>query len=287
MSRDCEHHIILDHNIIQLEDILVGNHSQQASILASSTDLNSIQSPHSLSRDFRADQSFISCWSLLGDRDQLWVQVQAPAGHLAISPEGHSRLEKTIKALSLSLKNQRLPLGAALRHSVGGSESVRQASTITRRFWVCCSRCWKRPACFRNKGYHFCDTDLVRGSKLEKVLMSFNFELWLVTGTDNRFFLSCEMKFRWHVTYQSSAHCFAQSSSPIIHWSDNGLAVKLRQWNKSACCESNSVQSSRSYYDQSETWKKGVCSDTNWTAQPVQMAACKGVKTISGMILNR
>ena len=165
MSRDCEHHIILDHNIIQLEDILVGNHSQQASILASSTDLNSIQSPHSLSRDFRADQSFISCWSLLGDRDQLWVQVQAPAGHLAISPEGHSRLEKTITALSLSLKNQRLPLGAALRHSVGGSESVRQASTITRRFWVCCSRCWKRPACFRNKGYHLSDTDLVRESK--------------------------------------------------------------------------------------------------------------------------
>ena len=284
MSRDCEHHIILDHNIIQLEDILVGNHSQQASILASSTDLNSIQSPHSLSRDFRADQSFISCWSLLGDRDQVWVQVQAPAGHLAISPEGHSRLEKTIKALSLSLKNQRLPLGAALRHSVGGSESVRQASTITRRFWVCCSRCWKRPACFRNKGYHLSDTDLVRESKRLECLLILSCDESLALTTD--FF--CHVKWNFDDILPTKAALIASLYLSIIHWSES-----VWQWSSSKIKAVEQISMlwiefcAKQQVILRPVWKKGVCSDTNWTAQPVQMAACKGVKTISGMILNR
>ena len=57
-----------------------------ASILASSTDLKSIQTPHSLLWDFGADKTFKTRCS--GAR--VLVQVRAPASHLAITPEGCS-----------------------------------------------------------------------------------------------------------------------------------------------------------------------------------------------------
>ena len=63
--------------------------SVMPSISAFLTDPKRIQTPHSLFWDFWADKSFTTCWS--GCRVQGWVQVQAPACHLAITPEGCSR----------------------------------------------------------------------------------------------------------------------------------------------------------------------------------------------------
>ena len=80
-----------------------------------------------------------------------------------------------------------------------------------------------------------------------------------------------------------------QSSTPLcsIFRSVIGLWVKIRHRNKAAYSESNPVQSSRS---KSATCRpvleKGVCSDLNWTAQQLQMAARKSLETISSMILN-
>ena len=64
-----------------------------------------------------------------------------------------------------------------------------------------------------------------------------------------------------------------------------GLWVKLWHRNKTTCPESNPVQSSTGR--KSTTCpRKGVCSDSNWTAQRLQMAACKSLKTMSRVILN-
>ena len=52
---------------------------------ASVTDLKRIQTPHSLYCDFGGYKGFTTCWS--GGKVQVWVQVWAPACHLAISPK--------------------------------------------------------------------------------------------------------------------------------------------------------------------------------------------------------
>ena len=61
--------------------------------LASVTDLKRIETPHSLCCDFGGYKTFTTRWS--GGRVQVWVQVWAPACHLAISPkavpEGNQR----------------------------------------------------------------------------------------------------------------------------------------------------------------------------------------------------
>ena len=53
--------------------------------LASVTGLTRIQTPHSLCCDFGGYKTFTTRWS--GGRVQVWVQVWAPACHLAISPK--------------------------------------------------------------------------------------------------------------------------------------------------------------------------------------------------------
>ena len=61
--------------------------------LVSVTDLKRIETPHSLCCDFGGYKTFTTRWS--GGRVQVWVQVWAPACHLAISPkavpEGNQR----------------------------------------------------------------------------------------------------------------------------------------------------------------------------------------------------
>ena len=53
--------------------------------LESATDLKRTETPHSLCCDFGGYKSFTTRW--LGCRVQVWVQVWAPAGILAISPK--------------------------------------------------------------------------------------------------------------------------------------------------------------------------------------------------------
>ena len=62
--------------------------------LASVTDLKRIETPHSLCCDFGGYKTFTTRWS--GGRVQVWVQVRAPAGHLAITPEGCSRRQSKV-----------------------------------------------------------------------------------------------------------------------------------------------------------------------------------------------
>ena len=103
--------------------------SAMSSISAFLTDLKRIQTPHSLFWGFGADKTFTTRWS--GGTVQVWVQVQAPAGHLAISlkavPEGNWRFRG---------QNQ-------LPSSWGSSPAllarVGLASTNTGRFRVGCS----------------------------------------------------------------------------------------------------------------------------------------------------
>ena len=59
------------------------------SISVFSTDLQRIQTPHSLFWDFIADKTIITSWS--GGRVQVWIQVRAPDSHLAFTPKGYSR----------------------------------------------------------------------------------------------------------------------------------------------------------------------------------------------------
>ena len=59
--------------------------------------LKRIQTPHKLFWDFRADKTFAlfaTRWS--GSRVQVWIQVQAPAGHLKITSEGYSRRQSQV-----------------------------------------------------------------------------------------------------------------------------------------------------------------------------------------------
>ena len=60
-----------------------------------------IKTPHRLFWDLRADKTFTTRWS--GGRVQVWVQVRAPACHLAITPEGYSRRQsKDLTAKSIA-----------------------------------------------------------------------------------------------------------------------------------------------------------------------------------------
>ena len=61
------------------------NVTSLGSNLASVTDLKRTETPHSLCCDFGGYKTFTTRWS--GGRVQVWVQVWAPACHLAISPK--------------------------------------------------------------------------------------------------------------------------------------------------------------------------------------------------------
>ena len=84
--------------------------------------------------------------------------------------------------------------------------------------------------------------------------------------------------FQWgsqdFVTYQATTHSFAQFS--FFSWSltkNNSYIV-------------NGILCKASDLNQLYVWERGVCSDSNQTAQQLQMEVCKSLETISGMILN-
>ena len=74
------------------------------------------------------------------------------------------------------------------------------------------------------------------------------------------------------VTYQCHASLFAQSFdySLVSEWFVNN---KSERW----LCKTADLS-------QEPAQKRGVCSDSNLTAQPLQMAGSKGFEMISGMI---
>ena len=85
---------------------------------------------------------FIILWSCCsGGRVQVWVQIRAPAGHLAITPEGYLRRQS--KVLTAKPSNGQA-LGHALRHSLGGSDGRAQTQGV--RGSAPGSRCGPRQA---------------------------------------------------------------------------------------------------------------------------------------------
>ena len=193
--------------------------------LASITDLKRIETAHSLCCDFGGYKSFTTRWS--SSRVQVWVQVWAPAGRLAISP----------KAVREDNLNRRFR-GQNQRPSSWGSPPallvlVGLASTNTGRFRVCSSRWWQRQAGLRKTCYHSCDTDSAQQSKRFSILGS----------NESLFFLS-EMK----VSMESARSCCRPNPRPLlcsIFLSVIGPWVNLWHGNKTACSKSNPVQSSR------------------------------------------
>ena len=102
---------------------------------------------------------------LSGGRVQVWVQVWAPASHLAISPkavlEGNRRLGG---------QNRR---PSSWGHSPALLSRVRRASTNTGRFQVGCSRCGPRQARMRKTCYYSCDTESVQESTRFQCFVNF------------------------------------------------------------------------------------------------------------------
>ena len=132
--------------------------------LASLQYLKRNQTPHSLCFDFGGDKTFTTRWS--GCRVQVWVQVWAPAGRLAISQilsDGCSRGNRRFRG-----KINGQALGAALQHSLGGTDDGR-AGTNTSVSELAPqlggSRCRPRPARLRKICCHSCHTDSVQESK--------------------------------------------------------------------------------------------------------------------------
>ena len=77
-----------------------------ASISASTTDLKRFQTPHDLFRNIGAENTSTTLWS--DGRVQVWVHIRAPAGHLAITAEGYSRIQKTIEVFDCKINSRAL-----------------------------------------------------------------------------------------------------------------------------------------------------------------------------------
>ena len=235
--------------------------------LASVTDLKRIETPHSLCCDFGGYKTFTTRWS--GGTVQVWVQVWAPACHLAISPKAVPEGNRKFRG-----QNQ-LPSSWSRSQAL----LVRLASTDTGSFLVCCSRCWQRQALLRKTCYHSCDTDLVQEST--RFWCFVNFRLLLVT-----FF------FMWNETSMELARsCCLPKQHPSlcsIFLSFSGLWVETWLYYDIGKKQHvlNRILCKAAGLNQRPVRGKGVCSDLNWTAQQLQMAESKSLETMSGVILN-
>ena len=140
----------------------VGSDSPLASILASSTDRKKIVSTQFIQR-IRSRQ--YPCNSLVRCRVQVWVQVWAPACHLAITPEGCSRRQSVVFT-----SNEWPSSWGSAPAQLG---LVGRASTYTGRCQVDGSRWGQLLGRLRQRCYHSCDTNFIRESKRFSMLCTF------------------------------------------------------------------------------------------------------------------
>ena len=115
---------------------------------------------HSLFWSFGAEKISTTHWS--GGRVQVWAQVRAPAGHLAITPEGYSRRQS--KVLRFWLQNH-WQWPSSWGRAPAQLGRVGQASTNTGHFRVCGSRCGAWPGRLRKTCHHSCDIYWAQESK--------------------------------------------------------------------------------------------------------------------------
>ena len=154
--------------------------------------------------------------------------------------------------------------------------------------------------CWRKKCHHSCNTDLVQVFKSQKVLPAFSslnswqWRVWQLT-----FFLM-QNKVLSRVcllsSYINQVAIIASLYLSIIHWSLT-LWAKIRYTNNSASSPDSmlqieSIAKQLIQIDNLSLLRKGsllivwLCSDSNQTAQRLQMTVSKSLKMNSGMILN-
>ena len=121
------------------------------------------------------------------------------------------------------------------------------------------SCCWQQPARLRKTWCHSFYADSVQ--EYNKVLMICKF----------RAFICC-----WPKQCPFFAPSFNQSL--VSEQNMTGTKQHVLNWILSKHCKAADL-------NQWHVLEMGVCSDSNWTAQQLQMAACKSLETVSGMIL--
>ena len=96
--------------------------------------------------------------------------------------------------------------------------------------------------------------------------------------------------FMWNeISIGSERSCCLPRQRPSLHsifLSVFRLWAKIWYRNKTACSKLNWILCKAAGLYQWAVWEKGFCSDSNQTAQPLQMAARKSLETMSGVILN-
>ena len=104
-----------------------------------------------------------------------------------------------------------------------------------------------------------------------------------LNSTQMFFFYHVKWNFQWNwrevVTDQSSTHCLAQYfHHPLVSELKYDVGTNQHVLFQSLCKAANQ--------NQWPVWEMGVCSDSNWIAQQIKMAAGKSLETMSNMILN-
>ena len=153
-----------------------------SSISAFLTELKRIQTPHSLFWEFGADKTLTTLWS--GDRVQVWVKVWAPAGHLAITPEGYSRRQSKV----LTAKSMAKLLGQR-----SGTAWAGRTGEIKHRAFPSQRQSLRAATCSLEENL----LPLLRywlSSSVNKVLM-----LCRYRAATSHFFSSCKMKFSMEI----------------------------------------------------------------------------------------
>ena len=200
---------------------------------------------------------------LVSSKVQVWVQVWAPAGHLAINPKGYlRRLSKVWNAKSM----------AELLGQHSGTACARWMGKHKHRVF---------PSLLQS-------LRAATGLLEEKALVP---PLWLSSRVKKlckfqavNFFFQFEMKFL--VELAGSCYWPKQCSLPgSIFPSFIGLAAKTLLRNiprvpKQILCKASDL-------NLCPVCKNGVCSDLNGTSQQLQMEALKSLETMSDMIPNQ
>ena len=199
-------------------------------------DLKRFQIPHRLLFwGFGADKTFTTRWS--GWRVQVWVQVQAPACHLAITPEGYSRRQSKV----LTAKSIAELLGPRSGTARAGQTGWHKNRAFPSR-WQTGSHCRQRPARLRKTCYPGPLLRYWHSSRVKKVFMLGKFR-----ADTSHFF------FTWNEIFDEIGEMLLPTkAAPIaslnLFGSEPAVGLWVEIWhrNKSTFSESNSAQSSRS-----------------------------------------
>ena len=208
-------------------------------------------------RDFWTDKSFTTRQS--GCRVQVWVQVLAPACHLAITPEGYStRQSKVVTAKSIAELEG---------HSSGTAWAGRTGEHKHREFPSQLQLLLAAAGSLEEEVLYWLSSRV-------KLFCKF----WAVTCMTTDFFLM------WNEIFNGVHKILLLTKAALIAL----LNLFFFSWSltKNNSYIVNGILCKTSGLKQLYVWETGVCSDSNQTAQQLQMEVCKSLETISGMILN-